>query len=93
MFGSIFKFLRPPRKRDIFRDMNKENKKNKEVWHYTCECGNKWESYSSPKGTYVYGESGQTKCPKCKSPVCCAMVYINGKYVNMGACHVGWKEK
>lgn len=65
--------------------------KYKEVWHYTCINGHKWESYRSPRGTYVYGEDGQTRCPICKSPVCRGEVYINGEYANMGACHMDFK--
>jgi len=67
--------------------------KNKEVWHYTCENGHKWETTQSPRGTYVYGESGQTRCPTCKSPICKGKVYINGKYANMGAMHIGFRRK
>lgn len=66
---------------------------NREVWHYTCENGHKWKSFQSPRGTYVYGERGQTKCPTCKSPVCMGKVYINGKYANMGARHLAFGKK
>ena len=70
-----------------------ENKKNKEIWHYECENGHKWKSYSSPRGTYVYGESGQTRCPICGTPICRGEVYINGKLTAMGAVHVGFLTK
>jgi len=62
-------------------------KKKKEVWHYTCKNGHKWKSNSSPRGTYVYGEEGQTKCPTCESPVCKGDLYINGNPTTIGAMH------
>ena len=72
---------------DMYKDIDKIREKNKEIWHYTCENGHEWESKQSPRGTYCFGESGQTKCPICKSPICAGRVYINGEYANMGAMH------
>ena len=67
--------------------------KNKEIWHYTCENNHKWKSLQSPRGAFIYGESGQTKCPVCKSSICQGHVYINGKYAQMGAMHSDFKFK
>jgi len=68
--------------------MRKMNKK--EVWHYTCKNGHKWESKNSPRGTYVYGEEGQTRCPTCTTPVCKGGLYINGNPTDMGAVHMNF---
>lgn len=75
-----------------YGEQDKLRQKNKEVWHYICENGHKWQSYSSPRGTYVYGESGQTRCPTCKSPICMGEVYINGKKTQMGAMHQDFRK-
>ena len=69
---------------------DKEREKDKEVWHYTCINGHKWESFSSPRGTYYFGVSSQTRCPTCLSPICRGEVWINGKITGMGACHEGF---
>ncbi len=76
-----------------YEEQDKLRQKNKEVWHYTCENGHKWESYSSPRGTYVYGESGQTRCSVCGSTVTMGEVYINGKKTQMGAMHMAYGLK
>ena len=66
---------------------------SREVWHYTCKNGHKWENKQSPRGTYLFGESGQTKCPICKSSICRGEVYINGKITSAGAVHVDFQEE
>lgn len=68
--------------RDTYKQMDKIRKKNKEIWYYTCENGHKWESYSSPGGSYCEYRFGmeRTRCPECKSEVCMGEVYINGLY-------------
>lgn len=63
---------------------------NGEIWKYTCKNGHKWESLQSPKGTYLYGEDGQTKCRICKTPICKGDKYINGKLYG-GAIHQAFK--
>lgn len=75
-----------------------EHKKNEnEIWHYICQEGHKWKSYSSPKGNagggvnLCYEEC--TKCPICKTEVCMGNVYINGKETQMGAMHCDFKIK
>lgn len=62
--------------------------KPREIWHYTCINGHTWESKQSPRGTYCFGELGQTRCPVCKTPVCKGDVYIDGKSTTMGAMHI-----
>jgi len=62
-------------------------------WHYICENGHKWISSESPRGTYLYGIAGQTRCSVCKSKICNGSVYIDGKYAGMGAVHVDFKNK
>ena len=91
---SWFKNLFPTVK-DMYDDMDIERKKRGEVWHYECENGHKWESYSSPTGTLCRDSYGMTEtcCPKCKSTICRGNVYKNGKLTDMGACHVDFKEK
>jgi len=80
--------------KNMYKEMDKKNKKNKEVWHYTCECGHKWKSYSSPTGSFCTSNYGmkETSCSKCGSTICRGEVYINGKYANMGACHMGFTK-
>ncbi len=76
--------------RDMYKEMDRERKKNNEVWHYNCENGHKWESYSSPGGG-VYAPA--TTCPECKSEVCMGDVWINGKKTQMGAIHCAYGLK
>jgi len=74
---------------DVYKDIDKIREKNREVWHYTCENGHKWKSYSSPTGSYcadVFGME-ETCCPICKSKITIGNVYINGKKTQMGAMH------
>jgi len=54
---------------------------------YECINRHKWESKEWPKGTFLYGELGQTKCPVCKSPIC-KCISEDGK---MGAIHEDFK--
>lgn len=73
----------------------RESERSGEVWHYICENGHKWDDWKSPRGTCLYGKSGQTKCPTCKTSVCMGNVYINGKKTQMGAvhCYFGKRRK
>ena len=48
----------------------KKFKKNHEILNYECINGHKWKSKEWPKGTYLFGEDGQTRCPVCKTIVC-----------------------
>ena len=82
MFDSIFKF----------KKIKKIFLKNKEVWHYTCENNHKWKSIQSPKGTYIYGESGQTKCPICRTPICIGNVIDKNGKTLYGAYHMEFKK-
>ena len=77
----------------MFNWFKKLFEKDKEIWYYECENGHKWKSRESPRGTYLFGEKGQTKCPICKSPICLGNVYINGKLTGMGSMHVAFKRK
>ena len=91
----IIPFIPPTKEecaRETFRELDKERKKKGEVWHYTCDKGHKWESYSSPTSTFVAEKFGmmRTRCPKCFSDVTKGEVYINGVKTNMGAIHVGF---
>ena len=75
------------------RLFKKESLKDKEVWHYMCKNSHKWKSMESPKGTYVYGIEGQTRCPICQSTIIMGDVYINGEKTIMGAIHQDFKIK
>ena len=75
----------------MFNWIRKLFEKNKEVWHYTCQNNHKWKSRQSPRGTYCFGESGQTKCPICKTSICKGEVYINNKLTAMGSIHCDFK--
>lgn len=74
----------------MYTKMDEKRKKNNEVWHYTCENGHKWESYSSPGGTFCEETYGmlRTRCPTCNSDICMGSVYINGEKTAMGAVHI-----
>lgn len=93
----LFKLLIPPRfpqPGDIFLEMDEERKKNNEVWHYTCNNGHKWRSYSSPTGSFCSNKYGmsETACPECKSTITMGEVYRNGIKTQMGAIHMDFKE-
>lgn len=80
--------------RERYEKRDRENKKNKEVWHYTCENGHKWKSYSSPTGSFCADNYGmkETACPTCRSKICMGNVYKNGKLTGVGACHMGFRK-
>lgn len=80
--------------KNYYKKQDKIRKKNDKVWHYTCINGHKWESYSSPTSfTFaINNEMEPTMCPECDSTVCQGSVYINGKYANMGAMHMGFTK-
>lgn len=90
LFDGLLAFL----VRKDYRKMDKENKKDKKVWHYECVNGHKWKSYSSPTSTYCRDKYGMTEtcCPECKSVVCKGDVYVNGKLTGMGAQVIGFAE-
>jgi len=96
MFGKnqLFKFLsfpkRSPKKRDIFRDRDKENKKKGFVLNYTCTNGHKWKSHSWPTSGFIAGIYGmkETRCPKCKTEIAMCLS-DDGK---QGAMHMGFRK-
>lgn len=81
--------------KQTFKKMDKDRKKNNEVWHYICNNGHKWKSYSSPTGSYCRDKYGmeETACPECHSTICMGNVYINGKKTQMGAMHMNFGKE
>lgn len=78
-----------------YEKVDEDRKKRGEVWHYECENGHKWKSYSSPTSFYSAEKYGmeETCCPECGSTICKGDVYRNGIKTGMGARHIGFKTK
>jgi len=78
----------------MFNWLKKLIKKNNVEWKYQCSNDHKWSSSESPRGTYLYGIEGQTRCRICKSILLIGKKYENGKFMG-GAVHEGfrWRRK
>lgn len=73
----------------LFKRIDEARMQRGEIYHYECQEGHKWKSYSSPTGSYCAGKFGmeETRCPKCATTICKAMIYKNGVYLNQGTVH------
>mgnify|MGYP001592815139 CR=1 FL=1 len=79
----------------IFRRMDSYNEKQNIVWHYICKNGHKWNSHSSPTGSFCADNyfMEETICPECKTTICTGKVYKNGKATGEGSIHIWFIER